>query len=263
MTRAGSLVALWLASLRGGTAQLLLDWALVHFVRTFSLHLHLSQLLFDLQPILVGRNDATLGDQLTVLMVEYHSHGVLEVLELLRVDAFYLLVRDLRIFHQREENVCRQVFHLQAELLGDLTLLEALVDASNVLAQCRIVVVLDAVVAPAIEQLGDVGPLVAEDFVSVEDDLLLDVVYRRLLDARVQVIVPALTALLSCPTAYFVLTRQLLRDECPALRAIPRNQVDDGIVLRLVPELALARILAFLDVLPGGRLSTALTHLDS
>ena len=76
-------------------------------------------------------------------------------------------------------------------------------------------------------------------------------------------VVPALAALLSRPTANFVLARQLLSDERPALRPIPRNQVDDGIVLWLVPELALARILALLNVLPGGGLRTALTHFDS
>lgn len=76
-------------------------------------------------------------------------------------------------------------------------------------------------------------------------------------------VVPALTALLARATADLVLVRQLLRDEGPALRAVPGDQVDDGVVLGLVPQLALARILALLDVLPGRSLSAALAHFDS
>ena len=38
---------------------------------------HLSQLLLDLEPVLILSDDTPLSHKLTVLMIEDHSHGVL------------------------------------------------------------------------------------------------------------------------------------------------------------------------------------------
>ena len=262
LERRGSLVALRLSSLHSSAGRLLLRLGRLYLRSAIFLHLHFAQLLLNLEPRLVSSDDAPLRDQLAVLVVEDHAHRVLEVLKLLRVDDLHLMIGDLAVLDQREQNVGSQVFHFQIKLLRDLALLEALVDAPDVLAQGRVVIVLDAVVAPAVEELGDVGPLVTEHLVRIEDDLLFEVVDWRLLDARVQMVVPALSALLSRPAAYLVLTGQLLSDERPPLGAVPSDQVDDGVVLRLVPQLALASIFSFLDVLPRGSLRTALAHLD-
>lgn len=89
------------------------------------------------------------------------------------------------------------------------------------LSQNTIVIVLDAVVAASVQQLGDVGPLVAIDLVGIEDDLLLDIVDRRLLDGWIQVVVPPLAALLTRATTDMVLAGELLSDERPPLGAVP------------------------------------------
>lgn len=59
-----------------------------------------------------------------------------------------MVVGDFRLFDQREENVGSEALDFEVELLGDLALLETLVDAPDVLPERRIVVVLDAVVGP-------------------------------------------------------------------------------------------------------------------
>jgi len=61
----------------------------------------------------------------------------------------------------------------------------------------RVPVVLDGVVGAALEDLGDLSPLVVDDAVHQEEDPLFLFVPVNFLDARVQVIVPALSALLS------------------------------------------------------------------
>ena len=45
--------------------------------------------------------------------------------------------------------------------------------------------------APAGQQLGNLGPLVAETLVRLADDLLLSLRPRRLFDVRVQMVVPS------------------------------------------------------------------------
>ena len=87
-------------------------------------------------------------------MVEDHPHGVLEVLKLLLVDLLDLGVGDLGLLDQGKEDVGGEGLDLEVELLGDLALLEALVDSSDVLAQGRIVIILDAVVGPTASQSG-------------------------------------------------------------------------------------------------------------
>ena len=57
--------------------------------------------------------------------------------------------------------------------------------------------VLDGVVRPAGDELGDLGPLVAPLLVRVVDDSVLLVGPGRLLDLRVEVVVPTFSALLS------------------------------------------------------------------
>ena len=110
-------------------------------------------------------DDASLGDLLAVLVVEDHAHGVLEVLELFLVDALDLGVADLALLDEGKEDVGGECLDLEVELFGDLALLEALVDPPNVLAEGRVVVIFNAVVRPAVEELGNFSPLVAVDLV--------------------------------------------------------------------------------------------------
>ena len=78
----------------------------------------------------------------------------------------------------------------------------------------RVPVILDRVVCATLEHLGDFGPLVVHNSVHQEQDPLLLLVPVDLLDAGVEVVVPALTALFSNATI------QVLGDECPLLRSI-------------------------------------------
>lgn len=55
-------------------------------------------------------------------------------------------------------------------------------------------------VLPPREELGDLCPAVAQPFVGLVDDSVLLLSPRRLLDLRVEVIVPSLTALLPNPS---------------------------------------------------------------
>ena len=50
--------------------------------------------------------------------------------------------------------------------------------------------VLDGVVRAARQQLGDLGPLVAQPLVGLDDDAVLVLGPRRLVDARMQMVVP-------------------------------------------------------------------------
>jgi hypothetical protein len=90
-------------------------------------------------------------------------------------------------------------------------------------------VVLDGVVCASFEHLGDLCPLVVHDAVHQEQDPLLLFVPVDLLDARVEMVVPALTALLAHSTV------EVLRDECPLLRPIGHNQLEDAPVLLRSP----------------------------
>lgn len=55
-------------------------------------------------------------------------------------------------------------------------------------------------VLPSRKELGDLCPAVAEPFVGLVDDSVFFLSPRRLLDLRVEVIVPSLTALLPNPS---------------------------------------------------------------
>ena len=82
--------------------------------------------------------------------------------------------------------------------------------------------VLDRVVRAALENLGDLGPLVVDDAVHEEEDPLFLLVPVDLLDARVQVVVPALAALLPHATV------QVLGDQRPLLRAVRNDELEDA-----------------------------------
>lgn len=56
--------------------------------------------------------------------------------------------------------------------------------------------VLDLVLRPARQEFGNLGPLIAELFVLSQDNLVLLRCHLALLDFRVKLVVPALTALL-------------------------------------------------------------------
>ena len=74
--------------------------------------------------------------------------------------------------------------------------------------------VLDGVVSPAWDQLGDLGPLVPPLLVRVVDDPVLLVSPGRLLDLRIEMIVPSLPTLLPDPPL------QMLRYQSPSLRPV-------------------------------------------
>ena len=75
-------------------------------------------------------------------------------------------------------------------------------------------------------------------------------------------VVPSLPALFASATTDLVLVGQLLRNEGPTFGTIACNQIHDGIVLWLIPELALARVFAFLDVLASSGIGPRLAHFD-
>lgn len=101
-------------------------------------------------------------------MVEYHSHSMLKILELLVIDILDLRVADFAVLNQWKQHVSCQSLHLQVENLGDLALLQTLVDPADMLPESGIVIVLYAVIRSALQQLGDVCPLVAVDFMGVK-----------------------------------------------------------------------------------------------
>ena len=115
-------------------------------------------------------------------MVEDHAHGMFQVFELLGVDVLHLRVTDLPIFHQWKQDVCCQSLHFQVQLLGNLTLLQTLVNTPDVLAKGRVVVVLDTVVRTTFQEFGDICPFVAVHFVSIKYYNLFLLVDWRLLD---------------------------------------------------------------------------------
>lgn len=93
--------------------------------------------------------------------------------------------------------------------------------------------VLNGVVGSADEHLGHLGPLVAVGGVGQEEDPLLMVHPLLLADAGVQVVVPALPALLAQPAL------DRLGDEGPSLGAVLLDQFTNQIVLSLSPGLLL------------------------
>lgn len=80
---------------------------------------------------------------------------------------------------------------------------------------------LSAVNVPAGQQLGDVGPAVPQLPVGLTDDAVLLQRPAALLHRRVQVVVPALTALLPITAV------QVSGNERPALHTVRLNQIND------------------------------------
>ena len=107
---------------------------------------HFLQFLLNFESVLRRSNDTSLRNLLSVLVVENHAHGVLQILKFLGIDGFDLTIRDFLFFDQWEQDVSREALDLQVELLGHLALFQALVDAPDVLSECWIVIVLDAIV---------------------------------------------------------------------------------------------------------------------
>ncbi len=106
------------------------------------------------------------------------------------------------------------------ELLGKLVLV-----LSDPSLHAGVPMVLNRVVSATLENIGDVGPLVAQRCVCLEHPCIL---LRRpvpLADAWVQVVVPALSALLADSL------RQILRDHRPFLSADPLHKLDQNHVL--------------------------------
>jgi len=75
-------------------------------------------------------------------------------------------------------------------------------------------VVLYRVVRASLEHLGDLGPLVVDDAVHQEQDPLLLFIPVYFLDARVQMVVPTLSALLTHSAV------QVLCNQRPLLRSV-------------------------------------------
>ena len=89
--------------------------------------------------------------------------------------------------------------------------------------------VFDGIVRPAWDQFCNLCPLVSPLFVRVVDNSILLVRPGRLLDVRVQVVVPALPTLLPDPTL------QLLGDQSPTLGSVLPHQLDHFLVLLFGP----------------------------
>lgn len=92
------------------------------------------------------RYDAPLRDLLAVLVIEDHSHGVLKILEFLRINGFDLIVLNFTIFYQRKQNVSSESLDFEVEPLSDLALLQALVNSADMLPEGRIIIIFDTVV---------------------------------------------------------------------------------------------------------------------
>lgn len=75
--------------------------------------------------------------------------------------------------------------------------------------------------SPPRQHLGNLGPAVAQHLVGLPDDAVLLLGPAGLLHLGIEVVVPALTALLPQPAL------QVLGNQCPLLRAILLNQLND------------------------------------
>ena len=83
---------------------------------------------------------------------------------------------------------------------------------------------------PANQKLGNIRPFVTINLMSIKNDPLFLAVNRRLLNVRIQVIVPPLSALLTCSPTNSVNLCKLLSNECPALGPILAHELYNGVV---------------------------------
>ena len=90
--------------------------------------------------------------------------------------------------------------------------------------------ILDGVVGPSWQQLGNLGPLVAHVDVTLQDGPILGGGPGLLANVRVEVVVPPLPALLADPSG------QLVGDDRPLLGPVPLHQLDDLAILFLGPR---------------------------
>lgn len=90
--------------------------------------------------------------------------------------------------------------------------------------------ILDRVVCPSIEHFGDLRPLITHAPVVQEEQPLLFIAPLGLLDLRVQMIVPALPALLAYPSG------EVLCNLSPLRRSVGAHQLDDQPVLLFSPR---------------------------
>ena len=81
--------------------------------------------------------------------------------------------------------------------------------------------VLDCIVGAPREELGDLSPTVPESFVSLENFPVLLIAPRILVDVGIEVVVPALAALLSDAAG------EVTSNERPLLRAVLAHERDD------------------------------------
>jgi hypothetical protein len=84
--------------------------------------------------------------------------------------------------------------------------------------------VLNGVVSPAFEDLGDLSPLVLELSMHHEKDPLLFFAPSAFLDLGVQMVVPSLSALLANPL------RQILRNHRPFLGSYSLDQLNENYI---------------------------------
>lgn len=93
------------------------------------------------------------------------------------------------------------------------------VDASQTFSEGRIEMIFDCIVCAARQKFGDLSPPVAEFPVFLKNDTLLLLGPRQFTDGRVEVVVPALSALF--PSAFLqpILLGHPLCDFCPAFRS--------------------------------------------
>jgi len=97
------------------------------------------------------------------------------------------------------------------------------------LAEVRVESVLDRIISAAIDTLGDIAPAIAMDQVQPHNEEIFLHRPLSLGDVRVQVVVPALAALLSNAT------RKVLCYLCPILGAQLNNNYRQDLVLLLRP----------------------------
>ena len=99
-----------------------------------------------------------------------------------------------------------------------LELVELLFEYMQILLHSAVPVVLDAIISPAWEYFGDVGPLAAVGHVVQIEDPLLFLAQLRLVDLRVQVVVPPFATLFPHSS------RQERSDLRPFVRTVFMNQ---------------------------------------
>ena len=107
----------------------------------------------------------------------------------MRVNFSELIVRHLLPHHESMQVICGRI-PLNLEQFANLCKLERLINAALMLSMCRIKVILNAIVASAWQLFCNVGPLVAELLVQIENFALFVAVDGVFFDVGVQVIVP-------------------------------------------------------------------------